>query len=147
MPTRIGNILWFSAFFSLFVSVLVTAQPAASSVSPDLESIMRSLSATKRFEQVAISPDGQNVAWVESAGDGNTAIFVAPAHAGNEPAKRITAAGSGFAAEGNIAWSPDSQRLAFLSDAAKSGQSQLCVSNLTDADRGYWLPGSARVVT
>jgi dipeptidyl aminopeptidase/acylaminoacyl peptidase len=133
MPTRIGKILWFSAFFSLFASVLVTAQPVASPVATDLDSIMRALTATKRFEQVAISPDGQNVAWVESADGGHTAIFVAPARTGNEPAKRVTAAGSGFASEENIAWSPDSQRLAFLSDATKSGQSQLYVSNLTDA--------------
>jgi dipeptidyl aminopeptidase/acylaminoacyl peptidase len=133
MTMGIREKLLLSAFLFSFLSVLVYAQPPASKPRPDLDSVVRALTATKRFEQTAISPDGQNVAWVESADGGSTAIFVAPVRAGNEPAKRITAAGSGFAAEGNIAWSPDSQRLAFLSDAAKSGQSQLYISDLTDA--------------
>ena len=133
MPIGIRKKLSLSAFLFSSLSILVFAQPPASGSPSDLDGVMRALTATKRFEQTAISPDGQNVAWVESANGGSTAIFVAPARSGSEPAKRITAAGSGFAAEGNIAWSPDSQRLAFLSDAAKSGQSQLYVSDLTDA--------------
>ena len=46
----------------------------------------------------------------------------------------ISAAAPGVAcAEGNVAWSPDSKRIAFLSDAAKPGQLQLYV---TDAAGG-----------
>jgi len=133
MPSGIRKKLSPTVFLCLALSIFVHAQPPANWAPTDLDRIMRALSATKRFEQVAISPDGQNVAWVESTDGGHKAIFVAPARAGDEPAKRITAAGSGFASEENIAWSPDSQRLTFLSDAAKSGQSQLYVSDLTDA--------------
>ena len=33
-------------------------------------------------------------------------------------------------AEGSVAWAPDSQRIAFLSDAEKAGQLQLYISDL-----------------
>jgi dipeptidyl aminopeptidase/acylaminoacyl peptidase len=87
------------------------------------------------FQQAEISPDGKRVAWVESlpgaggAPSSNSAIYVAELAA---PAakKRITA-GDGKAAheEHDIAWSGDSKRLAFLSDASKGGQLQLFVAD------------------
>jgi dipeptidyl aminopeptidase/acylaminoacyl peptidase len=91
------------------------------------------LFSVHHFEQTAISPDGKKVAWVETlvgrngAPNGNTAIYVGE-QGSKTPPKRITAAaGATDHAEGSVAWSPDSKRLAFLSDAAKAGQSQLYV--------------------
>lgn len=115
-----------------FIETAFTQQAANPSTSTEVNDVIHALSSTKHFQQAAISPDGENVAWVENVGGGNTAIFVTPTKQTNRPAKRITA-GSGNAAEGNVVWSPDSQRLAFLSDAGKSGQSQLYVRDLTDA--------------
>jgi len=47
---------------------------------------------------------------------------------------RITAGPAGsLHAEGNVAWSPDSRQLAFLSDAAKKDQLQLYVIAATVA--------------
>ena len=86
------------------------------------------------FSQVAISPDGKQVAWVESltekngAPSPNSAIYVADLK-DPKAARRITAAAGTDHAESDVAWSPDSQRLAFLSDAAKAGQSQLYVAS------------------
>jgi dipeptidyl aminopeptidase/acylaminoacyl peptidase len=86
------------------------------------------------FHQAQISPNGKMVAWVESLaaqGGGpslNSAIYVAPADGTGTP-RRITA-GDGKAAhqEHDIAWSPDSTKLAFLSDAARKGQLQLFIA-------------------
>jgi dipeptidyl aminopeptidase/acylaminoacyl peptidase len=95
-----------------------------------VESALRALSAAKPFGQVAISPNGKKVAWVEQlqgpdgAETGNSAIFAAGID-GKAPPRRITASGGAPRAESDIAWAPDSGRLAFLSDAEKPGQLQL----------------------
>src|SRR4029077_14909020 len=54
---------------------------------------------------------------------GNSAIFVTAVD-GKGSVRKITAA-SAPRAEHDIAWSPDSRRIAFLSDALQPGQSQL----------------------
>jgi dipeptidyl aminopeptidase/acylaminoacyl peptidase len=91
-----------------------------------------------------MAPDGAHVAWVESHADPATgvaslAIYTTSIHttdpqeAGGVP-RRVTAAkGRTKAFERSIAWSPDGKRIAFLSDAEKSGQAQLYVAGL---DRG-----------
>ena len=95
----------------------------------------KTLFSTHQFEQAAISPDGKQVAWVETlvgkdgAPSGNSAIYVADAQSKTQP-HRITANSTASAKDhqdGNVAWSPDSKHLAFLSDAAKSGQQQLYI--------------------
>ena len=89
--------------------------------------------AVHRFEQVEISPDGKQVAWVESLNEANgapspnSAIYLAEVKNPAAP-RRITAGAVGSEhAESGVAWSPDSKRLAFLSDVAKPGQQQLYV--------------------
>ena len=91
----------------------------------------------REFLQAEISPDGKRVAWVESlpgpggAPSDNAAIYVASL-AAPAAAKRITAGdGKAEREEHDIAWTPDSKRLAFLSDAGKTGQLQLCVTDLS----------------
>lgn len=98
-----------------------------------MNEVIRTLFAGREFDQTAISPDGKQVAWVErlvdknGVPDGNMAIYVCPINPGGTP-RRITA-GNGVSPyfERAIAWSPDSKRLAFLSDAAKPGQQQLYI--------------------
>jgi Tol biopolymer transport system component len=98
---------------------------------------VKALFGVHEFVQVEISPDGKRVAWVESLTgpngepSTNSAIYVAEVSA-PESAKRITAGGGKSAhEEHDVAWSPDSQRLAFLSDAASTGQLQLFVADAT----------------
>jgi dipeptidyl aminopeptidase/acylaminoacyl peptidase len=97
--------------------------------SPAIEEAIHSLNAASGFTQAAISPDGKKVAWVEELRDkngtdkGNSAIFVTAVD-GKGSVRKITAA-SAPRAEHDIAWSPDSRRIAFLSDALQPGQSQL----------------------
>ncbi|HSM86638.1 MAG TPA: S9 family peptidase [Candidatus Limnocylindrales bacterium] len=103
-----------------------TAQAPA--VKPGLDDAIRTLFSGKSFFQAAISPDGKMVAWVESAGAGKSAIYVSAVNGNGRP-RRITAGpASTFHSEDSVAWSPDSKRIAFLSDAAKAGQPQIYVS-------------------
>lgn len=120
------------------------AKPKASGAAGD---IINTLSATHRFEQVAISPDGKKVAWVEDVitkrgvSTGDTVIYVEDLE-NKEHAKRISAnTNDAIHAEGNVAWSPDNKRIAFLSDAAKAGQLQLYVTDVSGA------AGSAKKLT
>jgi dipeptidyl aminopeptidase/acylaminoacyl peptidase len=114
--------------------VTVTAQtPAKPKSNPALNDAMRAMFGVRAFQQASISPDGKHVAWVESlpgpgnAPSSNSAIYVEATNAG-AVAKRITA-GDGKAAreEHDLAWSADSKRVAFLSDAGSPGQLQLFI--------------------
>jgi len=120
------------------------AKPKASGRAED---VINTLSATHRFEQAAISPDGKKVAWVEDVitkrgvSTGDTVIYVTEIASKNPP-KRISAAvADAIHAEASVAWSPDSKKLAFLSDAAKAGQLQLYVMDAAGPT------GSARKLT
>jgi dipeptidyl aminopeptidase/acylaminoacyl peptidase len=127
------------------------AKPKASGPAQE---VLNTLAATHRFEQAAISPDGKKVAWVEDiigkdgAASGNTRILVKGLQSKEEPAvvsaatkRGDSAAKSGEQAttlvlvpraEGSVAWSPDSTKIAFLSDAVKPGQLQLYVKDLAN---------------
>ena len=95
-----------------------------------LEKAIAALAEAGSFGQVALSPDGKKVAWVEELRDargvetGRSAILAAPID-GKAPARRITASARAPHAERDIAWAPDGRRIAFLSDAEKPGQLQL----------------------
>jgi dipeptidyl aminopeptidase/acylaminoacyl peptidase len=131
-----------------------TAKPAATTrpqpsqkpkATSPLDTVIDTLYAAHTFEQAAISPDGKKLAWVETlvgkdgAPDGNTAIYLTGLQSNEGPARVSTAVGGTrenvkylYRAEGSLAWSPDSTKLAFLSDAVKPGQLQLYVKDLTD---------------
>ncbi|MGB6484643.1 MAG: S9 family peptidase [Candidatus Acidiferrales bacterium] len=114
------------------------ARPQSSSAaspahSPAVDRAIRNMFGVREISEAVISPDGRRVAWVESltakngAPSSNSAIYVADWKSASAP-ERITATqGGAVAAETDIAWSPDSKRLAFFSDAAHVGQSQLYV--------------------
>jgi dipeptidyl aminopeptidase/acylaminoacyl peptidase len=101
-----------------------------------VEKAIEALSAASSFRQVAISPDGKRVAWVENlreksgAETGNSAIYATTID-GKAPARRITASLKAARAESDIAWARDSRRMAFLSDAEKPGQLQLYLEGVT----------------
>ena len=102
-----------------------------------IDEVIQTLFATHQFEQVVISPDGKKVAWVETlvgkdgAPNGKSFIYVSDREGGAPPKHISAGVGSATHAEGNLAWSPDSKRIAFFSDAVKSGQLQLYVISAT----------------
>ncbi len=109
------------------LALLVAASPSA---------VLQSLNAAVRLHGVALSGDGARVAWVEQVPtpDGpapeQSVIQVLERKDGAQP-RRVTAVKSGEARdEGEVAFSPDGRRLAFLSDAEKQHQPQLYVADL-----------------
>jgi dipeptidyl aminopeptidase/acylaminoacyl peptidase len=117
-----------SAFlFAALLFLPVLAENTKSS----LDSAIDSLYSVRGFDQVAISPDGTHIAWVEHMKSGANGIFVVDAHSASQPPRRIlTSSDSQPQDQAHIAWSPDSKRLAFLADAARDGQMQLFTADL-----------------
>ncbi|MDE3138120.1 MAG: PD40 domain-containing protein, partial [Acidobacteriota bacterium] len=81
----------------------VAIQLAGAVAGPPLEH----LSLTKDFRDMALSPDGMKVAWVARG-----QIFAASSKDGGEAARVTTSRGE----NGEIAWAPDSRRIAYSSD-------------------------------
>ena len=102
-----------------------------------VDQVLAELAAVRDFKETAISPDGTRVAWVVGLDgkDGlpstNSAIYTAELRA-SKP-RRVTAGNGGACMERGLAWSPDSARLAFLSDCARNGQLQLYVAGASAA--------------
>ena len=127
---RVGEILFRMALFAACLASLAVAQEHS----------------VRTFDQVAISPDGNRVAWVQAvandSGDltGGSAIYVQDFKLPNSKPRRISAAKDSTAAsEDTLAWSPDSKHLAFLSDVGGDGQTNFYVANVDG--------GSARKLT
>jgi dipeptidyl aminopeptidase/acylaminoacyl peptidase len=97
------------------------------------EDPLRPLFKVQQFEQVAISPDGKKVAWVEiqkdqtGASTGKNDIYVQDLASEAKPQRVTAGGGERHFQERAIAWSPDGKNLAFLSDSAKPGQLQLYI--------------------
>jgi len=108
----------------LLVSHLAVSRAGLSAQKTPLDRVIDSFVAVHEFKEVAISPDGKRVAWVESLTDqegqpsANSAIFVQDLASSSAAPRRITAGSDGAAyEEHDIAWSPDGKRLAFISNA------------------------------
>ncbi len=129
---KIRRYLLAGALVCLLASFALAESPAAGS----LDAALNQLAATHNFRQVAISPDGARVAWIENLhgpggeSSGQTAIYVSGL-AGKAAPRRITASEDGDATERALAWAPDSHRLAFVSNA--SGRPELYVADLTQS--------------
>ncbi|HEV3256530.1 MAG TPA: S9 family peptidase [Gemmataceae bacterium] len=111
------------------------AGPKRPAPASPLDRLMDSLFAVRTFGQVALSPDGSRLAWVEAlpgkdqAPSDDSAIYVLDLRSGSAKPCRVTAGNDTAAhAEHDMAWSPDGSRLAFLSDRQKKGQLQVYVA-------------------
>src|SRR6266478_9035229 len=131
------KVMAFALGLCAFSTSLLGQQGSKPAAKPAAEKTKQSPFRAQNFDQVAISPDGKRVAWVEIRADeegaptGKQDIYVQETSAGGKPV-RVTAGGpAAHLNEGNVAWSPDSKQIAFLSDAVISGQPQLYVASVT----------------
>src|ERR1700743_490805 len=125
-------------------SLWILLVPAVAAAQPKPGAVLDDLAATRSFEEIAVSPDGQRVAWVEKLIDkgrdtGKAAVFAAPVDGKRTPVRIGEAR--------HIAWSHDGTRLAYV-------DKQLYVATLGGAARkltnlaGYvtdpaWAPDDA----
>ena len=123
---------------ALCLLAVVTVSPTNAQTSPaqppdrtHIEDVLRGLNRGRGFGQVAISPDGKRLAWIEGGRGGGEILVASPADLSKT--ERVTAAGKPdqHCREGEIAWEPDSMGLAFFSDCADPGkQADLYLSRL-----------------
>jgi len=100
------------------------AQGTPAAAAPDrahIEEVLKSLNRGHFIGQVAVSPDGRRLAWVQGV-RGASEILVAPLD-DLKKSERATAGTRPDAPcrEGQMTWEPDSKALAFFSDCASPG--------------------------
>ncbi len=123
-----------------------------------IEDLFRAQDKVRNINQVAISPDGHQLAWsvLESAG-GSHRIFLADREK-PQSAVELTSGNQNCNQE-EPAWSPDGKHIAFLSDCGSKGQKQLFIADAGETNQqprrlstfsGFishprWSPDSKRV--
>ncbi len=96
--------------------------PFAAAVSAQTAGLTQQLNKTVQFDDVAVSPDGNRTAWVQSvatSSDSTTTI----SDGKNAPVAVATKPGS--RSDASPAWAPDSRTLAFFSTVGEKEQAQL----------------------
>jgi dipeptidyl aminopeptidase/acylaminoacyl peptidase len=93
------------------------------------QQLTEQLGKTVLYGDVALSPDGSRVAWVQSTAATTPKQTYIRSTTGDAPAIRIDLKISGERVDADPAWSPDSRTLAVLSDAGEKDQKQLWTLN------------------
>lgn len=117
-----SSALAFSLIGAFSVSFAQDAPANSSSDRTHIEDVLRGLNRGAFVGQVAVSPDGTTLAWVQGARGGEE-IVAAPMD-DLKQTRRVTAAANSdqHCRESEITWQPDSKALAFFSDCANPGE-------------------------
>jgi dipeptidyl aminopeptidase/acylaminoacyl peptidase len=83
------------------------------------------LGKTVLYDDVALSPDGKHVAWVQSTAATTSKQTYIRETSGSAPAAMVNIATTGERTDFDLAWSPDSKTLAVFSSAGEKEQRQL----------------------
>src|SRR5256885_11840039 len=110
-----------------------------------MQHLTEQLGKTVLYGDVALSPDGTHVAWVQSTAATTSKQTCIRETSGNAPAKLINLPITGERTDFDLAWSPDSKTLAFFSSAGERVQRQLWAvkSDASDAKKITKLNGYA----
>ena len=104
-------------FLACFFPMTLTAQT--------MQQLTEQLGKTVLYGDVALSPDGTNVAWVQSTAASTSKQTYVRETSGNGSAVLVKIPISGERADFDPAWSPDSKTLAVFSSTGKGEQRQL----------------------
>ena len=108
-----------------FFPALLTAQ--------DMQ-LTEQLGKTVLYDDIALSPDGARVAWVQSTAATISKQTYIRGTTGGAPAVPVNLATTGERKDSDLAWSPDSKSLAFFSNAGEKDQAQLWTVNADGSD-------------
>jgi dipeptidyl aminopeptidase/acylaminoacyl peptidase len=90
-----------------------------------MQQLTEQLGKTVLYGNVALSPDGANLAWVQSTATTTSKQTYIRETSGNAPAKLVKLPITGERTDFDPAWSPDSKTLAFFCSAGERDQRQL----------------------
>ena len=123
---------WFALASVVVALALLGPTPGTAGVArPGIDMVLDSLSKVRAPHDVALSPDGTRLAWIERvrAADGAERSTIRVARADGSGERTVTVARDGRVhRERDARWSPDGRQLAFLSDGVQDGQLQLYVA-------------------
>jgi dipeptidyl aminopeptidase/acylaminoacyl peptidase len=136
VPRRLNRVLCLLLALAVSLALVIIQQTnALIQHRTPVDLLLDPLENAQKFRQIAISPDGQRVAWVEEANASSGGIFVCTLAAPETTRHRITAGdGDDASDEHSIAWSPNSSELAFLSNAQSPDQMQLYVAKIAGGE-------------
>src|SRR6266536_4731772 len=97
--------------------------------------MLSELGKTVLYGDIALSPDGAHVAWVQSTSASTSKQTYVRGTSGNTPATLVKIpAAAGERTDFDPAWSPDSKILAIFSSAGQNEQRQLWIVNADGSD-------------
>ena len=91
----------------------------------NMQQLTEQLGKTVLYGDVALSPDGTHVAWVQSTAASTSKQTYVRETSGNAPTKLVKLPITSERTDFDLAWSPDSKTLAFFSSAGERDQRQL----------------------
>jgi dipeptidyl aminopeptidase/acylaminoacyl peptidase len=94
-----------------------------------MQHLTEQLGKTVLYSDVALSPDGTHVAWVQSTAAATSTQTYVSGTSGKAPAAMVKIPTAGERTDFDPAWSPDSKTLAVFSSAGEKEQRQLWIVN------------------